>query len=177
MRFFLDLDDSETQQWRDACNWYKENPNERPREFRIQQKSRERIIQIGNQLGIDVYPGTPPPTPPPDPAPTDALARFDARAKVGQNCAWRQGLWEDAAFKPLQARLENAGVQNAHVRISQQLQFYNAISNVHEKWDAALGLYVFVKDEKFEPDVDGAADAYIAQTAAGGPWPVPPPLA
>lgn len=63
-----DLDANEQQQFIDALNWYKQNPTAAPMKFVLAQKSRERVIRMGQEFGIDVYPGVPvPPNPTPDP--------------------------------------------------------------------------------------------------------------
>ncbi len=104
----------------------------------------------------------------------DPLADFDRRSAVGQNCAWR--LWLGKEHAPLKARLEAQGVTDADFQINTRINYYNEKSKVNER-KLSNGTYEYVHDEVWTADINGAADAYVALIASGGPFgPPPPPL-
>lgn len=164
-----DLDASERQQFVDALNWYKQNPTAAPMKFVLGQKSRERVVRMGQEFGIDVYPGTPGPTPTPEPTPTpsDPLARFNSAPS--QWAKWHQGFLEPSEVPALKAKYGD-------LPVDQHINWWDAqggykLQGAHR----ADGSYWFFVPKPPPPgadpagfygsdqvqDVGGAADAYV----------------
>lgn len=113
--------------------------------------------------------GEPPlPLPPPS---GDPLATFRARQAIGQNCAW-----------VLLTSAEEVALLALHGDvIHNYVNFYTAGGSgalgVNEIMSLAGGNYVFVGPSgTWEPDINGAADAYVATLAAAQGRTVPGPL-
>lgn len=163
----MDLTITLTQQeYNDIFGWvkyYGEHKDQTPTKIVLSDRSWARYDQIAAQFNYV--------------PPSDALTDFKQRLKVGQNCAWN--MVTDAEATALKQMFDPN-------RVLQYTQFYGAsggggmnVSEREAKPGGVSGNYEYVSIQNggnWTPDVNGAADTYVAWLCQQQGHAPPPPV-